>query len=270
MAEDAARGCRAAEEGSALSSVGRLMEGIAWRLGGDHQRARTSLEAAERLAVGIPAPTLLAQCLAQLALLAIEEGDWEESESLVARARALVELQRLQDPATRILVSATSSLVLARQGQAGQARWEIRQAAGLLGALADVRPWLAVDARIALAQASLLLADASAALVFISEARRRLGRTGDLGVLGAQLEAAWDRAKDFRRSGVVAPSPLSRAEIRILRLLPTHFSYREIGERLHVSQCTVKSQALSVYRKLEVRSRSEAVERASTLGLIPC
>jgi LuxR family maltose regulon positive regulatory protein len=270
MGRDAAQGSGAAEAGTALHCVGRLMEGVAWRLEGDRQRARTCFQAAERVAAGIPAPTILAQCLAHLALLATDEDDWEQSETLVARAKAQVERHWLQDLATRILVSTASSLVLAKQGQAGLARSEIRQTARLLAALTEVRPWLAVDARVTLAQASLLLADAPAALIFLSEARRRLSQAGDHGALRVRLEATWDRADAFRRSGVVAPSPLSRAELRILRLLPTHFSYREIGDRLHVSQCTVKSQALSVYRKLEVRSRSEAVERASTLGLIPC
>ena len=139
-----------------------------------------------------------------------------------------------------------------------------------LADLGEIRPWLAVDARIVLAQASLLLADAPGALDLLTEARRRLSRATDMGALGARLEVTWQKAQAFWQSGVVAPSPLSKAELRILRLLPTHFSYREMGERLHVSQCTVKSQALSVYRKLEVRSRSEAVERASVLGLIPC
>jgi LuxR family maltose regulon positive regulatory protein len=270
MSEDAALGCRTAEPDSTCLCIGRLMEGIARRLRGDGRGARDCLEAGERLAAAIPAPATLAQYLAQLALLAIEDGDWEEGESRVARAKAEVECHRLQDLATTIPVGAASALVLARQGEVGEARYEIRQTGRLLRALGDVRPWLGVDARIILAQASLLLGDASAALILLSEARRRLNRTRDAGVLGAQLQATWERAGAFWRSGVVAPSPLSKAELRILRVLPTHFSYREIGERFHVSQCTVKSQALSVYRKLEVRSRSEAVERASALGLIPC
>ncbi len=73
-------------------------------------------------------------------------------------------------------------------------------------------------------------------------------------------------ANSFQEAGVVAPTPLSRAELRILRFLPTHLSFREIGQHLHVSQCTVKSQALSAYRKLDVSSRSQAVERAPARG----
>ena len=45
-------------------------------------------------------------------------------------------------------------------------------------------------------------------------------------------------------------------------------SVKEIAERLFVSRNTVKSQAISVYRKLNASSRSEAIERAVELGLV--
>ena len=51
-------------------------------------------------------------------------------------------------------------------------------------------------------------------------------------------------------------------------LLATHMSFREIGEQLHVSRNTVKTQAIAVYRKLGVSSRSDAIERAASLGLV--
>ncbi len=61
------------------------------------------------------------------------------------------------------------------------------------------------------------------------------------------------------------PSSLTTAELRILHFLPTHLSFREIAERTYVSANTVKTQANAVYRKLDVRSRSEAVTlRAAT------
>jgi len=61
---------------------------------------------------------------------------------------------------------------------------------------------------------------------------------------------------------------LTPAELRLLPLLATHLSFREIGERLYISSNTVKTQALSAYRKLRASSRSEAVERAAELGLM--
>ena len=54
----------------------------------------------------------------------------------------------------------------------------------------------------------------------------------------------------------------------MLRFLPTHHSFREIGELLHLSRFTVKSQALAIYRKLGAGSRGDAVARARALGLL--
>jgi LuxR family maltose regulon positive regulatory protein len=48
----------------------------------------------------------------------------------------------------------------------------------------------------------------------------------------------------------------------------THLSFPEIGERLYISRHTVKTQAISVYRKLGASSRSHAIRRASELGLL--
>ena len=61
---------------------------------------------------------------------------------------------------------------------------------------------------------------------------------------------------------------LSAAELRLLPFLATHLSLRGIGERLFITRNTVKSEAISAYRKLGVSSRSEAVELAAKLGLI--
>ena len=63
-------------------------------------------------------------------------------------------------------------------------------------------------------------------------------------------------------------STLTAAEMRLLPLLATYLSFREIGEHLFISRNTVKTQAISVYRKLGVSSRSDAIERAGELGLV--
>jgi LuxR family maltose regulon positive regulatory protein len=51
-------------------------------------------------------------------------------------------------------------------------------------------------------------------------------------------------------------------------MLATHLTMREIGERLFVSRHTVKTQAISTYRKLGVSARGEAVRRAEEIGLL--
>jgi LuxR family maltose regulon positive regulatory protein len=63
--------------------------------------------------------------------------------------------------------------------------------------------------------------------------------------------------------------PLSERELELLRLLPSHLSYREIGERMYLSTNTVKSYVKSVYRKLDADRRTEAVEHARAIGLVP-
>jgi LuxR family maltose regulon positive regulatory protein len=61
---------------------------------------------------------------------------------------------------------------------------------------------------------------------------------------------------------------LTVAEMRVLPLLTTHLSFREIGEQLYISEHTVKSHAISIYRKLGVTSRGAAVQAARRFGLL--
>jgi LuxR family maltose regulon positive regulatory protein len=58
------------------------------------------------------------------------------------------------------------------------------------------------------------------------------------------------------------------ASMTVLPLLTTHLSFPEIAGELFLSPSTIKSQALSLYRKLGVSSRSQAVARARELALL--
>lgn len=61
---------------------------------------------------------------------------------------------------------------------------------------------------------------------------------------------------------------LSEREIEVLRLLAGGLSYKEIGERLFLSLNTVQFHAKSIYRKLSVNKRMQAVEKARQMQLI--
>jgi LuxR family transcriptional regulator, maltose regulon positive regulatory protein len=63
-------------------------------------------------------------------------------------------------------------------------------------------------------------------------------------------------------------SAASRA-LPLLPLLATQLSFREIAGQLFISVHTVKAQVTSIYRKLAVSSRTQAIERARSLGLLP-
>ena len=54
----------------------------------------------------------------------------------------------------------------------------------------------------------------------------------------------------------------------ILELMATHLRYPEIADELHISPTTVKSHVQSIFRKLAVGRRSEAVEQGKAFGLI--
>ena len=51
-------------------------------------------------------------------------------------------------------------------------------------------------------------------------------------------------------------------------MLATHLSFPEIGADMFLSPHTVKSQAMSIYRKLGASSRNQAVTRSRELGLL--
>ena len=69
------------------------------------------------------------------------------------------------------------------------------------------------------------------------------------------------------RSRPVLTEPLTAAQLRILKLLPTS-TYLQMAATLYVSRNTVKTHLRSIYRKLGVTSRSEAIERAVDLQLL--
>jgi LuxR family maltose regulon positive regulatory protein len=130
-----------------------------------------------------------------------------------------------------------------------------------------IAPWHAVAGRLALANVFWQLGDRQRAAVLTDEARRRYGPEAESPVFDTMLKNAEDLVAglDVSHPG---PSLLTTAELKVLQYLPSHLSFPEIGQRLYLSRHTVKSQALSAYRKLGVSSRSQAVERASELGLL--
>ena len=59
----------------------------------------------------------------------------------------------------------------------------------------------------------------------------------------------------------IAPRPLSHREKQILALVMAGRTNREIADKLYLAESTVKTHLSSAFRKLDARSRSEAVTR---------
>ena len=74
-------------------------------------------------------------------------------------------------------------------------------------------------------------------------------------------------ARRDRRVSEIASS-LTAREGEILRLLAEGLSTRRIATKLGISERTVESHISSVYRKLDVGTRVQAVRKASALGLL--
>jgi len=88
--------------------------------------------------------------------------------------------------------------------------------------------------------------------------------TGQL--IGAALEVRAAQP-DAGGSRHLAAEPLTAAELRVLKLLPTS-TYPQIAAALFISRSTVKTHLQSVYHKLGAASRAEAIERAVDLRLL--
>ncbi|HEY2631995.1 MAG TPA: LuxR C-terminal-related transcriptional regulator, partial [Solirubrobacteraceae bacterium] len=267
MGRDAARAFEQEEDGSPWRPIFSLLQGVADHLTGDRLQARAHLENGIHRS-SIAAPPIESLCLSQLAMITVEEGDWERSVDLIARAISQIELHNLASYPSSALAFAVSADVHSHAGRVDEGKHHARKASHLLGGLRDFIPWYEAETRITLARATLRLADVRTARTLLAEASRLARRIPDAVLFSGWLDEAWGLIDAAADAALAGPSTLTMAELRILRFLPTHLSFREIGDRLHVSTNTVKTQAHAVYRKLDVCSRSDAVGRALDIGLL--
>jgi LuxR family maltose regulon positive regulatory protein len=266
MGRDAERACAVSSEDPDARSFAHLLAGVAHHLTGQRPRARGALEEAARSSA-VTAPHVQALCLAQLALLEMDEEDWDAATTLSERARSRVEGCGLADYPIVALVYAVSALALSHGGRVEDAHRDLRIASRLTARLVDFVPWYEAETRVALARASLGLSDVAGARSVLAGAARLVRRIPESTTLRvwlretySQLEAATGSAGD----GLT----LTAAELRVLRMLPTHLSFPAIAKQLFVSTNTVKTHVRALYRKLDASSRSEAVSRAAAAGLL--
>jgi len=267
MRESAQRACELQSHDSPWRSLCRLLKGVAEHLSGDRAAASRLIEEAIDLG-GDAAPSVTALCLAQRAMIALEQQDWDLAAELTDRAATVIKRRGLGGEALTALVFAACAAARAHQGRANEAKQDARCATDHLATLGDFTPWYDAEARILLAHASLRLADIVGARTLLAQASRFVRRMPDVVIFEHWFEDAWSQMDTLAETRLEGPSALTIAELRILRFLPSHRSFREIAAQLGVSANTVKTQAHSVYRKLGAASRSEAVARALEAGLL--
>jgi LuxR family transcriptional regulator, maltose regulon positive regulatory protein len=99
----------------------------------------------------------------------------------------------------------------------------------------------------------------------ITEARSIIRSCPDPGILTGRLKAP---ERSPRPGTGSADEELTRRERRVLQLLTSDLSERDIGQQLYVSHNTIHSHVQSIYRKLGVSSRAHALQRTRELGLL--
>ncbi|MDP9209476.1 MAG: LuxR C-terminal-related transcriptional regulator, partial [Actinomycetota bacterium] len=253
--------------GSLWQAPAQLLLGISHLLAGDLGVADRVLVEALQVAQDTGATVAATVALAERAILAIGRQDWQAAEALVEQARSVVASAHLEECVTSLVLYAAGARVAIHHGNLDQTEQDLARAQQLRPQATHALPYYAVQARLELTRAYLALADVAAARRVLGEVDELLRWRPALGTLAhqaSQLRSQLDRA----HGEVIGAAPLTTAELRVLPLLATHLTFREIGQRLYVSQHTVKTQALSIYRKLGASSRGQAVQRVQEIDLL--
>ncbi len=273
---------RLAEQALSISELRRpIFEFLAlldraaiWAARGRPRDALSTIDAARRV-ITVPGSPLLPRADELEALVRLSIGDREAPAKSASR-----------------LPTARHALLLARialaSGDHQAAQEHLRSPA-----LGDLQPRLALLRQILLAAAAIERGDPATAGILTAALAiaRREGFVNTLVSTAPQvtrylvehasqqrpdpyLERVIAAALDVRatqpgysRSGRRIIEPLTAAEQRILKLLPTS-TYLQIAETLFISRNTVKTELRSIYQKLGAASRAEAIERAIDLRLL--
>jgi LuxR family maltose regulon positive regulatory protein len=241
-------------------------QALADLLDGNAAAADMMFARAHEEAVDSNALPLAALVLAQRCMVAMDRGEWPVAADFSDRAARLVAEGRYDGYWTSALVYACASRIAVHRGQIDTGRRHLASAARLRPMLTYAIPAVSTQTLIEMARSYLSLSDPSGAAAVLMQAHDIIRQRPDLGSLPAAAETLHAKLAVARQSAI-GSSSLTAAELRLLPLLGTHLSYGQIAERLTLSIHTVKSQAYSIYQKLGVSSRNDAVLRTRELGL---
>jgi LuxR family transcriptional regulator, maltose regulon positive regulatory protein len=246
----------------------KLGLGISWYFSGDIVRARRVLEEGLRLTQG----DHLVLRIGMLSCLSFADGDegrLEEAESHAREACAVVERFRLQGIPQSTWAPIALGRALAKRGNQVEARTELERALSVRRKAPGLSPWPTLVALLALASVNSARGDRGGARKLLAEARATLEPYGDdAGIFPELLERQERGLRTIKRRDGSLGGELTEREFEVLGLLVGELSNRQIAQGLYVAPSTVRTQLKSIYRKLGVRSRDEAVEEARARGII--
>ena len=268
MRADAGEAVRRFAAQSFVTPAPAFLQGIARVLSGDLDGGDASLQDGISVGEEVGAHEDVALALCERSLVAMARSEWDRGEVLADQARAVLRRAGIEESYATPLVSAVKARAALHRGDVPAARQQLVSAQRQRHLLTYALPYFAVQARIELIRVHLVLADLAAARTLMREVDELLRRRPDLGNLAGEAQALRARLSEERGSSAPGASALTAAELRLLPMLSTHLSFPEIAGELFLSRHTIKSEAMSLYRKLGASTRSQAVTRCRELGLL--
>jgi LuxR family maltose regulon positive regulatory protein len=253
---------------SPRSALARIGLGMGRYCSGDAAGARILLEEGLGLTAS-DQPLLRIAMLSFLSFAVLDEGHPKDAEALAREACALVDGFKLHGIPQAGLAPIALGRVLAKRGELAGAQTELETGLIARRSLPAMSPWPTLVGLLALAEVLITRGDRSEARAVLTEARAILDSYPDAGIFPELLERQERKLRKMQANRVESTNgQLTERELEVLRLLPTELSVSELGKLLYVSPSTIKTHVKSVYRKLGVSSRKEAVERAYARMLI--
>jgi LuxR family transcriptional regulator, maltose regulon positive regulatory protein len=233
---------------------------VSWSLGEAHFLQGELNEADRCYADAVPVAIagsgwiIAASALALRSLIAGEEGRHNAQAKLAHQAWSLAKEHRVDEISGEVSVALGMSLL--SEDNVSEALPVLEHGVAVTRRWAE--PTEHASALVYLARALRAAGDNRAATGAIAEARQVAESCADPGNLVERIEAV-----ERSRSRSLPGNPnLTPRELAVLRLLRSTLSERDIGREFHVSHNTIHSHTRSIYRKLGVSTRAEAVKRA--------
>jgi LuxR family maltose regulon positive regulatory protein len=256
------------DPGSGWYSAARaaLSAGLYWS--GEFKQAGVNAQEALLDAEAPAAFRLLAAAV--VTWLAVEAGQLADAGELAREAWTLGTSPSLGlgGTARSALANLAVGAVLAAHGQLREARGELQRALEVRRKSPGISPWPTLEGLLRLAPVLAGLGERTEAVAVLGEARRLLDSMPD----GADAQLARLAVLERQLAGQLGPvgsgRPLTERERDVLRMLQGTLSLRDIGRELYLSPNTIKTHTRTLYRKLDVSDRRDAVARGRDLGLI--
>jgi LuxR family transcriptional regulator, maltose regulon positive regulatory protein len=253
--------------GSPWAALVRFALGSGLYLSGEASQARKPLE--EALVLTEDGQRLVRMVtLSFLSFVATDEGHLEKAESRAREAVALVERLRPYGVPQTSVATIALGRALAERGKLEEAEKELESGLSARRRLPGLSPWPTLIGLLALAPVRAERGDRAGGRAALAEARTILEAYPDAGIFPELLERQERKLRARKPREGQLNEELTESELDVLRLLGGDLSTRQMAQSLYVAPSTVRTQVKSIYRKLGVSSRGQAVEEAHARWLI--